>query len=56
MRHVSINAGGETPMGWMVGRYSQYVVVGVESEKMISEAPYIDNKEGQLPSEQTEII
>lgn len=38
MKHISVNAGGETPMGGMVGRYSQYVGVGVESEKMISEA------------------
>jgi len=39
-------------MGWMVARYSHYAVVGVESEKMVSEAFYIVNREGQLPPEQ----
>lgn len=52
VEHVSVNAGGNRPMDWMVGRYSHYLVVGVESEKMVSEALYRVNKEGQLPPEQ----
>lgn len=39
-------------MGWMVGRYSHCLVVGVESEKMVLEALYIASEEGQLPPEQ----
>lgn len=49
---VSINVDGKTPMDCMVGRYSHHLVVGVESEKVVSEALYIANKEGQLPPEQ----
>lgn len=52
MEHVSINVGGRRPMGWMVARYSRYLVVGVESEKIISGALYIADKEAQLPPEQ----
>lgn len=52
VEHVSIKADRKRPMGWMVGRYSHHLVVGVESEKMVSGALYIANKEGQLPPEQ----
>lgn len=52
VERVSIKVGGKRSVGWMVGRYSHRLVVGVQSEKMVLEALYIASEEGQLPPEQ----